>query len=193
MASRANPRPAAGADRWFGIKTRIHAKLLTVLTPEQLRSLNKEGVREQLGINIERIVRDEGIPLNSGERDRLIEEVLDEVFGLGPLEALMKDATISDIMVNGPDSIYVERNGKVVETSIRFKDTAHVRTIIDRIVSNIGRRIDDSSPIVDARLGDAASTTIFRSTEHRLATCRTPVLLRLGLRRPGSGPNTTQP
>jgi pilus assembly protein CpaF len=156
MASRATPRPAAGADRWFGIKTRIHAKLLTILTPEQLRGLNKEGVREQLGVNIERIVRDEGIPLNTGERDRLIEEVLDEVFGLGPLEALMKDSTISDIMVNGPDSIYVERNGKVVETSVRFKDTAHVRTIIDRIVSNIGRRIDDSSPIVDARLGDGS-------------------------------------
>jgi len=156
MGSRATPRPAAGADRWFGIKTRIHAKLLTILTPEQLRSLNKEGVREQLGVNIERIVRDEGIPLNAGERDRLIEEVLDEVFGLGPLEALMKDPTISDIMVNGPDSIYVERFGKVVETSVRFKDTAHVRTIIDRIVSNIGRRIDDSSPIVDARLGDGS-------------------------------------
>lgn len=156
MSTRATPRPAAGADRWFGIKTRIHAKLLTSLTPEQLRGLNKDGVRETLGVNIERIVRDEGIPLNSGERDRLIEEVLDEVYGLGPLEALMKDLTISDIMVNGPDSVYVERNGKVVETSVRFKDTAHVRTIIDRIVSNIGRRIDDSSPIVDARLGDGS-------------------------------------
>ncbi len=156
MGTRATPRPAAGADRWFGIKTRIHAKLLTILTPEQLRSLNKDGVREQLGVSIERIVRDEGIPLNAGERDRLIEEVLDEVFGLGPLEALMKDMTISDIMVNGPDSIYVERFGKVVETSVRFKDTAHVRTIVDRIVSNIGRRIDDSSPIVDARLGDGS-------------------------------------
>jgi pilus assembly protein CpaF len=156
MGTRATPRPAAGADRWFGIKTRIHAKLLTILTPEQLRALNKDGVREQLGVSIERIVRDEGIPLNAGERDRLIEEVLDEVFGLGPLEALMKDMTISDIMVNGPDSIYVERFGKVVETSVRFKDTAHVRTIVDRIVSNIGRRIDDSSPIVDARLGDGS-------------------------------------
>lgn len=156
MGSRSTPRPAAGADRWFSIKTRIHAKLLTVLTPEQLRSLNKDGVREQLGVAIERIVRDEGIPLNTGERDKLVEEVLDEVFGLGPLEALMKDPTISDIMVNGPDSVYVERHGKVVETSIRFKDTAHVRTIIDRIVSNIGRRIDDSSPIVDARLSDGS-------------------------------------
>ncbi|HEU0122335.1 MAG TPA: CpaF family protein [Bryobacteraceae bacterium] len=156
MASRSTPRPAAGADRWFGIKSRIHAKLLTVLTPEQLRTLNKDGVREQLGVNIERIVRDEGIPLNAGERERLIEEVLDEVFGLGPLEVLMKDPTITDIMVNGPDSVYVERHGKVMETTVRFKDTAHVRTIIDRIVSNIGRRIDDSSPIVDARLGDGS-------------------------------------
>lgn len=155
-SSQTNPRPAAGADRWFGIKTRIHGRLLASLTPEQLRGLNKDGVREHLGVNIERIVRDEGIPLNSGERDRLIEEVLDEVFGLGPLEALMKDATISDILVNGPDSIYVERLGKMVETSVRFKDNAHVRMIIDRIVSNIGRRIDDSSPIVDARLGDGS-------------------------------------
>jgi pilus assembly protein CpaF len=156
MASRVTPRPAAGADRWFNIKSRIHAKLLATLTPDQLRALKKEGVREQLGLNIERIVRDEGIPLNAGERDRLIEEVLDEVFGLGPLEALMKDPSVSDILVNGPDSVYVERLGKMVETSVRFKDTAHVRTIIDRIVSNIGRRIDDSSPIVDARLGDGS-------------------------------------
>jgi len=156
MATRVTPRPAAGADRWFGIKTRIHAKLLAMLSPEQLRGINKDGVREQLGNHIERIVREDGIPLNTGERDRLIEEVLDEVFGLGPLEALMKDPSISDILVNGPDSIYVERNGKMVETSIRFKDVTHVRTIIDRIVSNIGRRIDDSSPIVDARLGDGS-------------------------------------
>ena len=90
------------------------------------------------------------------ERERLIEEVLDEVFGLGPLEALLKDPTISDIMVNGFDSVYVERGGQVVETNIRFKDQAHVRMIIDRIVSNIGRRIDDSSPIVDARLEDGS-------------------------------------
>ena len=90
------------------------------------------------------------------ERERLIEEILDEVFGLGPLEPLLKDPTISDILVNGFDNVYVERGGRLVETNVRFKDAAHVRMIIDRIVSNIGRRIDDSSPIVDARLADGS-------------------------------------
>jgi pilus assembly protein CpaF len=90
------------------------------------------------------------------ERERLIEEVLDEVFGLGPLEPLMKDPAISDILVNGFENVYVERGGQLVETNVRFKDIAHVRLIIDRIVSNIGRRIDDSSPIVDARLADGS-------------------------------------
>ncbi|MCX6587576.1 MAG: CpaF family protein [Acidobacteria bacterium] len=160
MATRTPLRPAAtattGNARWHGIRSKVHAKLLQLLTPDQLRALNKDGVREQLGIHIERIVREENIPLTQAERDRLIEEVLDEVFGLGPLEILFKDPTISDIMVNGPDSIYVERNGKVMETEIRFKDQAHLRMIIDRIVSNIGRRIDDSSPIVDARLPDGS-------------------------------------
>ncbi|MBZ2178675.1 MAG: CpaF family protein [Acidobacteriota bacterium] len=160
MATRTPLRPApattSGNARWHGIRSKVHAKLLQLLTPDQLRALNKDGVREQLGIHIERIVREENIPLTQAERDRLIEEVLDEVFGLGPLEILFKDPTISDIMVNGPDSIYVERNGKVVETEIRFKDQAHLRMIIDRIVSNIGRRIDDSSPIVDARLPDGS-------------------------------------
>lgn len=159
MATRTPLRPApatTGNARWHGIRSKVHAKLLQLLTPDQLRALNKDGVREQLGIHIERIVREENIPLTQVERDRLIEEVLDEVFGLGPLEILFKDPTISDIMVNGPDSIYVERNGKVVETEIRFKDQAHLRMIIDRIVSNIGRRIDDSSPIVDARLPDGS-------------------------------------
>jgi pilus assembly protein CpaF len=114
MATRAPIRPNPGATtgnaRWHGIRSKVHAKLLQLLTPDQLRALNKDGVREQLGIHIERIVREENIPLTQAERDRLIEEVLDEVFGLGPLEILFKDPTISDIMVNGPDSIYVERN-----------------------------------------------------------------------------------
>jgi pilus assembly protein CpaF len=90
------------------------------------------------------------------ERERLIEEVLDEVFGLGPLEPLLKDPTVADILVNGFDNVYVERAGRLVETNVRFKDQAHLRMIIDRIVSNMGRRIDDSSPIVDARLGDGS-------------------------------------
>jgi pilus assembly protein CpaF len=156
MASRTLPRPGSGADRWFQIKTQIHTKLLNSLTPDQLKTLNKEGVREQIGNVVERLVADENIPMTLAERERLIEEILDEVFGLGPLEPLLKDPGISDILVNGFDSVYVERGGRLVETNVRFKDQAHVRMIIDRIVSNIGRRIDDSSPIVDARLADGS-------------------------------------
>ncbi len=105
---------------------------------------------------VEKLIIDEALPMTVAEREKLIEEILDEVFGLGPLEQLLKDATISDIMVNGFDNVYVERAGRLVETNIRFKDQAHVRMIIERIVSNIGRRIDDSSPIVDARLADGS-------------------------------------
>lgn len=156
MSTRSIPRPAAGADRWFGIKTKIHAKLLNSLSVDQLKSLNKDGVREQIGNVVERLVTEESIPMTVIERERLIEEILDEVFGLGPLEPLLKDPAVSDILVNAFDNIYVERNGRLQETSVRFKDQAHVRMIIDRIVSNIGRRIDDSSPIVDARLDDGS-------------------------------------
>ncbi len=156
MGSRVMSRPGTAADRWFGIKTQLHARLLNVLTPDQLRELNKEGMREQIGSVLERLASEEAIPMTLNERERLIEEVLDEVFGLGPLETLLKDPTVSDIMVNGFDSIYVERGGHLVETNVRFKDQNHVRMIIDRIVSGIGRRIDDSSPIVDARLGDGS-------------------------------------
>lgn len=156
MASRTIPRPGSGADRWFGIKSRIHSKLLDSLTPDDLKSLSKSGVREQIGSVVERLITDDRIPITVAERERLIEEVLDEVFGLGPLEPLLKDPTVSDILVNAYDSVYVERGGKLVETNVRFKDQAHVRMILDRIVSNVGRRIDDSSPIVDARLSDGS-------------------------------------
>src|SRR5215210_146565 len=157
MGTRPIARPGtSGSDRWFSVKTQIHSKLLNSLSPEQLRTLNKDGVREQVGNVVERLVADESIPMTVAEREKLIEEVLDEVFGLGPLEPLLKDPTVSDILVNGFDSIYVERGGHLVETNVRFKDQAHVRMIIDRIVSNIGRRIDDSSPIVDARLQDGS-------------------------------------
>ena len=156
MGSRTLPRPATGADRWFGIKSKIHAKLLNSLSPDQLKALNKDGIREPVANVVERLVTEEGIPMTVTEREKLIEEVLDEVFGLGPLEPLLKDPTVSDIMVNGFDNVYVERGGRLQETNVRFKDQAHVRMIIDRIVSNIGRRIDDSSPIVDARLDDGS-------------------------------------
>src|SRR5262249_1344974 len=156
MTSRTIPRPASATDRWFEIKSQIHSKLLDALSPDQLKSLSKDGMRQEVGNVVERLIAGGQLPLTIAERDRLIEEVLDEVFGLGPLEPLLKDPGISDIMVNGFDNVYIERGGRVVETNVRFKNQAHVRMIIDRIVSNIGRRIDDSSPIVDARLADGS-------------------------------------
>ena len=149
-------RPGSGADRWFEIKSQVHQKLVNSLTPDQLKDLNKDSVRGQVGAVVEKLILDESLPMTMAERERLIEEILDEVFGLGPLEILLKDPSISDIMVNGFDNVYVERGGRVVETNIRFKDATHVRLIIERIVSAIGRRIDDSSPIVDARLADGS-------------------------------------
>src|SRR3954471_11713677 len=149
-------RPSSGADRWFEIKTQVHQKLLNSLTVDQLRDLNKDSVRGQIGAVVEKLIIDQAAPMTMTEREKVIEEILDEVFGLGPLEPLLKDPTISDIMVNGFDNIYIERGGRLVETNVRFKDHAHVRMIIDRIVSNIGRRIDDSSPLVDARLADGS-------------------------------------
>ncbi len=149
-------RPSTGADRWFEIKSQVHQKLLNSLTADQLKGLNKDSMRGQIGAVVERLILDEAVPMTMAEREKVIEEILDEVFGLGPLEPLLKDATISDILVNGHDNIYIERGGRMVETNVRFKDQAHVRMIIERIVSAVGRRIDDSSPIVDARLADGS-------------------------------------
>jgi pilus assembly protein CpaF len=156
VSTRPLARPTSNADRWFEIKSQLHLKLLNTISPEQLKALNKEGVRSQIGILIERLVGEQGIPMTMPERDRVTEEVLDEVFGLGPLEQLLKDPAVSDILVNGFDNVYVEKSGRLIETNVRFKDQAHLRMIIDRIVSNVGRRIDDSSPIVDARLDDGS-------------------------------------
>ena len=126
-------RPSSGADRWFQIKSQVHYKLVNSLTAEQLKDLNKESIRGQIGAVVEKLIIEEALPLTMGEREKLIEEILDEVFGLGPLEPLLKDPSISDIMVNGFDNVYVERAGRLVETNVRFKDHAHVRMIIERM------------------------------------------------------------
>ncbi len=156
MSTRPTVRPAAGADRWFEIKRQVHLKLLNTLSPDQMKALNKDGVRAQIGNLVERLIVDEGVPMTLVDRERVVEEIQDEVFGLGPLEQLLKDPLTSDIMVNGFDNVYIERGGRLIETNVRFKDQAHLRMIIDRIVSNVGRRIDESSPIVDARLEDGS-------------------------------------
>src|SRR6204780_181005 len=114
MASRPPPRPNTGTERWNETKSQIDSQLLDSLTPEQLRALTKDGIRAQIGDVVERLIADGQVPMTVAERDRLIEEVLDEVFGLGPLEPLLKDSSIGDILVNGFDNVYIERAGKLV-------------------------------------------------------------------------------
>src|SRR6266542_2734083 len=100
MGSRSIPRPGSGADRWFELKSQVHQKLVNSLTPEQLKNLNKDSVRGQVGTVVEKLILDESLPMTMGEREKLIEEILDEVFYLGPLDNLLKDPSLSDISVN---------------------------------------------------------------------------------------------
>jgi pilus assembly protein CpaF len=138
------------------LKSRIHDRLLDVLDFSLLDSLDRQALRQEIVKLVEQILAGETVPLNSRERERLVKEVQDEVLGLGPLEPFLQDPTISDILVNTHKQIYVERRGKLELTEARFKDDSHLRKIIDRIVSNVGRRIDESSPMVDARLPDGS-------------------------------------
>jgi pilus assembly protein CpaF len=141
----------------FGaVKSAIHRRLIQKLNLDRLTEINRDDVRREVGQILEALVVGESTPMNLQERERLAQEVLDEVFGLGPLEPLLADPTISDILVNGHKHVYIERKGKLEQTGIQFRDDAHLMTIIDRIVSAIGRRIDESSPMVDARLADGS-------------------------------------
>jgi pilus assembly protein CpaF len=141
----------------FGtVKTAIHRKLIQKLNLERVTEVNREQVRREVGLILEALVVGESTPMNLQERERLAQEVLDEVFGLGPLEPLLADPTISDILVNTYKRVYVERKGILDQTSVQFRDDAHLMTIIDRIVSAVGRRVDESSPMVDARLPDGS-------------------------------------
>src|SRR5207248_5285476 len=115
-----------------------------------------DAARVELLLLIRNTVYGEAVPLSFAERERLSREILDEIFGLGPLEPLLKDPSISDILVNRFDKVYVERGGKLERTGLSFKDNSHLMQIIDRIVSRVGRRVDESSPMVDARLGDGS-------------------------------------
>ena len=144
------------ADRYFELKSEIHRKLIGVLNLERVSSVPKDRVRAEIGRVVERLLEDERVPMTTAEQNRIIEEVLDEVLGLGPLEPLLKEPSISDILVNAYNKVYIERNGKLVLTQVRFKDNAHLLHIIEKIVSQVGRRIDEAQPIVDARLPDGS-------------------------------------
>ncbi|WP_285906649.1 CpaF family protein [Pseudodesulfovibrio pelocollis] len=154
------PRPARVdmADHYFEIKTRIHDRLIDMIDLSLLDTLSEVDMRAEVARVAEGLLWEEfqNAPLNLAERKRMLAEVQDEVIGLGPLEPYIKDPTVNDILVNGYRRIYVERSGKLELTPARFKDDDHLRKIIDRIVSLVGRRIDESQPLVDARLLDGS-------------------------------------
>src|SRR2546426_1753759 len=138
------------------VKADLHRKILDRLDLEKLGRTPSDAAREEVVLLIRNTVNSEAVPLSFAERERLSREILDEIFGLGPLEPLLKDPSITDILVNRFDKVYVERGGKLERTGLSFKDNAHLMQIIDRIVSRVGRRVDESSPMVDARLADGS-------------------------------------
>jgi pilus assembly protein CpaF len=138
------------------LKQRIHQKLIGKLDLARVGELQGDVLRKEIRVVVEHLCDSENNLLNRLERDRLIDEVLDETFGLGPLELLLKDPTISDILINGPKNIYCERGGKMQRSNVEFRNNAHLLQIIDRIVSKVGRRVDETCPMVDARLEDGS-------------------------------------
>src|SRR3954447_4943852 len=138
------------------LKFTLHRKLLDRINLEALSSMAGERVRAEIRAAVAKLVEEEKTPLSLVEKDRVIEQILDEVFGLGPLEPLLQDPTVSDILVTTPRLVYVERAGKLYRTPVEFKDNNHLLRIIEKIVSRVGRRIDESSPMVDARLADGS-------------------------------------
>jgi pilus assembly protein CpaF len=138
------------------LKEKIHRKLIEQLDLSKIETIPLETLEVQIRQVTEGLLAEEGTPLNRQDRDRIVVEVQHETFGLGPIEPLMRDPTISDILVNGPGEVYIERRGKLEPTNVEFRDDAHLMQIIERIVSKVGRRVDESSPMVDARLPDGS-------------------------------------
>ncbi len=150
------------SDAYFQLKNRIHSRLLDIIDLSLIDSLDHDSLRIQINALVTRIVEEDGtsIPLNFAEREKLFTDIEDEVMGLGPLEPYLKDDTVADILVNTYKQIYVERFGKLELSESAFKDDAHLMKIIDKIVSSVGRRVDESSPMVDARLANGSRVNV---------------------------------
>ncbi len=150
------PRPLA-LKMQQTIKTAVHQDLIKRMDLEKIAQMHENPTSQQQLVSvIQQLIGEQNIPLSAAERDRLVQEVLDEVFGLGPLESLLQDPTVNDILVNTYQSVYVERRGILEKTTIMFQDDQHLMHVIDKIVSAVGRRVDESSPMVDARLKDGS-------------------------------------
>src|SRR6058998_1688054 len=150
---------SGNAARQSDLKSKVHRKLLQSLNSETLRLISKERLRGEIGRAVEKLLLQENIPMTLPERDRIIEEILDEVFGLGPLEPLLKDPAITDILVNNYAKVYIERRGVLQRSPVEFKDDKHLLHIIEKMVAAAGRRIDEANPIVAARLADGSRVT----------------------------------
>ncbi len=156
------PGPARFAEQdprstfWLDLKTRLHERLLDMLNLSAIDKVAPSDLRREVSTIVNQLLVKEGVALNAKEFTQIVEEILDEVLGLGPLEPLLKDAQITDILVNTHNHVFVERQGRIEATRVRFKDERHLLRIIDKIVSAVGRRIDESQPWVDARLPDGS-------------------------------------
>ena len=160
-----SPQPPQGTSAplcksYQELKTDLHRKLLNKIDLERLTTLQDVRARAQVQTVIYDLLSAANVPLSGAERDRICREVVNEVFGLGPLEPLLQDASIADILVNTHRQVYIERGGMLELTKVVFKDAAHLRHIIDKIVSNVGRRVDESSPMCDARLDDGSRVNV---------------------------------
>jgi len=157
-APKADGQASTGAGSHFfqSVKSRVHRRLIERLNLSSLDKLTREQVVEAIRKVVHDLLSQESVPLNFEEREELVRQVLDEIFGLGPLEPLIQDPEVSDILVNTYKQVFIERHGKLERTDVRFQDDRHLLQVIDRIVSAVGRRIDDSSPMVDARLPDGS-------------------------------------
>jgi len=153
------PQPLLGRAQQE-VKSAVHHELIKKVDLEKLLFMQDTRARQTLLTLILPLVSEQGIPLSASERERIANEVLDEVFGLGPLEPLLQDPTVNDILVNTHDTVYVERGGILEKTNVAFKDQTHLMHIIDKIVSSVGRRVDESSPMVDARLADGSRVNV---------------------------------
>jgi pilus assembly protein CpaF len=156
----ANPNPRSSdqskQEEFEAIKRRMHQRLVDKLDLSRVGDLKGDSFRREIRMVVEHLCDSENTFLNRSERDKIVEEVLDETLGLGPLELLLKDPSISDILINGPKNIFVERRGQLEKTEVEFRDNGHLMQIIDRIVSKVGRRVDETCPMVDARLEDGS-------------------------------------
>jgi pilus assembly protein CpaF len=148
--------PPSSQHSFQEMKARLHRAIINRMDLTKLGQMEPEQLHSEVARLAEGLLAAENVPLSTVERDRLVEEVRHELFGLGPLEPLLADPTVSDILVNAPQNIYVERRGKLERTGVEFKDSEHLMRVIERIVSSVGRRIDESSPMVDARLKDGS-------------------------------------